>query len=130
MKKKGGGKPWSQERIDKFYSGFYGDLREQLSIRTYNACKGVPKSQETKDRMSIAKLGKPKSKEHREHMRETHLKRSALLVTIRKTLPRADRYAVAKEIKELYGCYPEIKDIDHILKAYVSNSYDLEYDEL
>jgi hypothetical protein len=33
------------------------------------ACKGIPKKPETKQKMSVAKLGKPKTEEHKNNMK-------------------------------------------------------------
>lgn len=46
-----------------------------IRLGIQKACLGVPKSQETKYKMSIAKLGKPKTPEHRESMRKSHQRR-------------------------------------------------------
>ena len=40
-----------------------------------NACKGVPKTPEQKHKMSIAKLGVPKSAEHKENLRRSYYER-------------------------------------------------------
>lgn len=46
-----------------------------LKIAIQRACKGVPKSDITKRKMSIAKLGKPKSEQHKLNMKLSHQRR-------------------------------------------------------
>lgn len=46
-----------------------------LTIALQKACKGVPKSKETKEKMRQAKLGKPKSEQHKLNMKLSHQRR-------------------------------------------------------
>lgn len=48
---------------------------ENLRIAVQRACKGVPKSNETKHKMRIAKLGKPKTEQHKLNMKLSHQRR-------------------------------------------------------
>ena len=42
-------------------------------------CRGVPKSPETKEKMRQAKLGKPKSEQHKLNMKLSHQRRNQLI---------------------------------------------------
>ena len=46
-----------------------------LTIALQKACKGIPKSDETKQKMRQAKLGKPKSEQHKLNMKLSHQRR-------------------------------------------------------
>lgn len=46
-----------------------------LRVAVQKACKGVPKTPEQKEKMRIAKLGKPKSEQHKLNMRLGHQRR-------------------------------------------------------
>jgi hypothetical protein len=46
-----------------------------LTIALQKACKGVPKSKETKEKMRQAKLGKPKTEQHKLNMKLSHQRR-------------------------------------------------------
>lgn len=76
------------------------------------ACKGVPKTQEHKEKMRLAKLGIPKSEEHKKNMSlawsrrkllGTHTKSEESKMKISKTMkqPRVDLYRDAMEKLEL-----------------------------
>jgi len=46
-----------------------------LRIAVQRACKGVPKSPEQKEKMRIAKLGVPKTEQHKLNMKLSHQRR-------------------------------------------------------
>ena len=48
---------------------------ENLRVAIQRACKGVPKSPVTKQKMREAKLGKPKSEQHKLNMKLSHQRR-------------------------------------------------------
>jgi hypothetical protein len=50
-----------------------------LRIAVRKACKGVPKTPEQKKKMSLAKLGKPKSEEHKQAMKSAWARRRKLI---------------------------------------------------
>lgn len=52
--------------------------RLKLQLAVTKACKGVPKSPETKEKMRIAKLGIPKSEQHKLNMKLSWQKRREL----------------------------------------------------
>jgi hypothetical protein len=48
---------------------------QNLIIAVQRACKGVPKTSETKEKMRQAKLGKPKTEQHKLNMKLSHQRR-------------------------------------------------------
>jgi hypothetical protein len=50
-----------------------------LRTAVQKACKGVPKSPEQKQKMSLASLGKPKSEQHKQAMRSAWARRRKLI---------------------------------------------------
>lgn len=63
---------------DEYREQFYKSEKVQEHLKDFIAQAKQPKSQATKDKMSAAKAGVSKSKDHRKNMSETHKFRNSL----------------------------------------------------
>lgn len=90
------GKPWSAERMRQFYeSGQY----EEYSTRM--RALGKSKTEEQIEKMREAKLGIPKSLEHRAAMSAAHKARFAKFKDIQEEFPNLSKTEIWKLVKEM-----------------------------
>lgn len=63
---------------DEYREQFYKSEKVQAHLSEFVAQASLPKSPETREKMRLAKLNKPKTAEHKANMAETHKFRQAL----------------------------------------------------
>lgn len=91
------GVPWSAERVARFYdSGKYEEYRDRM------IAIGKVKTDEQKQKMREAKLGKPKSADHAAAMSNTHKQRWAWFAEVSKEYPDLDKTAVWAIVRQRY----------------------------
>lgn len=77
------GYTWNDEYRDRYYS----NEKVRANLAKFIELASQPKSPETREKMRLAKLGKPKSAEHKEAMSEAHKFRNSLRKEIQKQSP-------------------------------------------
>lgn len=85
---------------DEYREQFYKSEKVQKHLADFIEQAKQPKSQETKDKMSAAKEGVSKSKEHRANMSETHKFRNSLRREIIAQNPDLPKDAVWSKVRE------------------------------
>lgn len=90
-------KPWSPERLAHYYeSGQYDASRDRM------IAIGKVKTDEQKQKMREAKLGKPKTADHAAAMSNTHKQRWAWFAEVSEEYPELDKSAVWVIVRQRY----------------------------
>jgi hypothetical protein len=116
------GKKWTEERKREYNSGGYNNLKERAKANLHKWSAGRTLSEETKQKMSAASKGRPKSPEHAANMSKAQTDRHFLAALIREKYPLVDRWAVAKAVKEYYdiGKFPPQALAEQVLTEYMA----------
>lgn len=86
---------WNDEYRKKFFSS--DKVKDHLSKFIEQA--SLPKTDETKAKMSVAKTGRKYSEEHKNNMAETHKFRNALRKEIQASQPSLSKEEVWSEVR-------------------------------
>ena len=90
------GYTWDQEYREKYYSS----EKVQEHLERFRVSVSKPKTEEQKAKMRAAKLGRPKSEEHRQAMSLAHQRRQELKREIQRNSPDLSEHEVWELVRQ------------------------------
>lgn len=87
---------WNEE----YKKNYYASEKVQENLKSFIEKAKQPKSDETKQKMSIAKSGRKYSEEHKANMAETHRFRNVLRKDIQAAEPNLPKDLVWEKVRE------------------------------